>query len=237
MFNAGKGAVFTHEGINELDAAIMDGSDLSAGAVAGVTDIRNPISAARKVMDASPHVMLSGKGASEFAASQGLEIVDPSYFYTERRYQDLQRALEDEKHGTVGCVALDMNGDLAAGTSTGGMTNKRYNRVCLSSLLSMCRQRGHRSYPVQHTRLSRASHPQELSAGPDTVSLYRSMTGLRSPVPVLQQIPMLPYRRASHEVMHPLPSLRQRLDCVCQSLPQQRLPRDRCRPLSPRRAH
>jgi L-asparaginase / beta-aspartyl-peptidase len=129
MFNAGKGAVFTHEGINELDAAIMDGSDLSAGAVAGVTDIRNPISAARKVMDASPHVMLSGKGASEFAADQGLEIVDPSYFYTERRYQDLQRALEDEKHGTVGCVALDMNGDLAAGTSTGGMTNKRYNRI------------------------------------------------------------------------------------------------------------
>ena len=129
MFNAGKGAVFTHEGRNELDAAIMDGSDLSAGAVAGVTDIRNPISAARKVMEASPHVLLAGKGASEFAASQGLEIVDPSYFYTERRYQDLQRALEDEKHGTVGCVALDMNGDLAAGTSTGGMTNKRYNRI------------------------------------------------------------------------------------------------------------
>jgi beta-aspartyl-peptidase (threonine type) len=73
--------------------------------------------------------MLSGKGASEFAAGQGLEIVDPSYFYTERRYQDLQKALEDEKHGTVGCVALDMNGDLAAGTSTGGMTNKRYNRI------------------------------------------------------------------------------------------------------------
>jgi beta-aspartyl-peptidase (threonine type) len=129
LFNAGKGAVFNHDGINELDAAIMDGSDLSAGAVAGVTDIRNPISAARKVMDASPHVMLSGRGASEFAAGQGLEIVDPSYFYTERRYQDLQRALEKEKHGTVGCVAMDMNGDLAAGTSTGGMTNKRYNRI------------------------------------------------------------------------------------------------------------
>jgi beta-aspartyl-peptidase (threonine type) len=80
-------------------------------------------------MDASPHVMLAGKGASEFAASQGLEIVDPSYFYTERRYQELQKALADEKHGTVGCVALDMNGDLAAGTSTGGMTNKRYNRI------------------------------------------------------------------------------------------------------------
>lgn len=129
LFNAGKGAVFTHEGRNELDAAIMDGSNLAAGAVAGVTDIRNPISAARKVMEASPHVMLSGRGASEFAKEKGLEIVDPSYFYTEERYKTLQRVLEDEKHGTVGCVALDMNGNLAAGTSTGGMTNKRYNRI------------------------------------------------------------------------------------------------------------
>jgi beta-aspartyl-peptidase (threonine type) len=129
LFNAGKGAVFTHEGRNELDAAIMDGSSFAAGAVAGVTDIRNPISAARKVMEASPHVMLAGRGASEFAAEKGLEIVDPSYFYTEERYKALQRALEGEKHGTVGCVALDMNGDLAAGTSTGGMTNKRYNRI------------------------------------------------------------------------------------------------------------
>jgi beta-aspartyl-peptidase (threonine type) len=129
LFNAGKGAVFTHEGRNELDASIMDGSDLAAGAVAGVTDIRNPISAARRVMEASPHVMLAGKGASEFAAEQGLEIVDPSYFFTQRRYKELQRMLERDTHGTVGCVALDMNGDLAAGTSTGGMTNKRYNRI------------------------------------------------------------------------------------------------------------
>jgi len=102
---------------------------MTAGAVAGVTDIRNPISAARKVMEASPHVLLTGKGASEFAAEHGLEIVDPSYFYTDARYRELQRALEKDKHGTVGCVALDMNGDLAAGTSTGGMTDKRYNRV------------------------------------------------------------------------------------------------------------
>ncbi len=129
LFNAGKGAVFTHEGRNELDASIMDGSNLAAGAVAGVTDIRNPITAARTVMEKSPHVMLTGKGASEFAAEKGLEIVDPSYFRDERRYNELQRALKDEKHGTVGCVVLDMNGDLAAGTSTGGMTNKRYNRV------------------------------------------------------------------------------------------------------------
>ncbi len=129
LFNAGKGAVFTHEGRNELDASVMDGSSLAAGAVAGVTDIRNPITAARAVMEQSPHVMLTGEGASEFAAEKGLEIVDPSYFREESRYRELQRALEKEKHGTVGCVALDMNGDLAAGTSTGGMTNKRYNRV------------------------------------------------------------------------------------------------------------
>jgi beta-aspartyl-peptidase (threonine type) len=129
LFNAGKGAVFTHEGRNELDASVMDGSSLAAGAIAGVTDIRNPITAARAVMEQSPHVMLSGKGASEFAAEKGLEIVDPSYFREESRFRELQRALEKEKHGTVGCVALDMNGDLAAGTSTGGMTNKRYNRI------------------------------------------------------------------------------------------------------------
>ncbi len=129
LFNAGRGAVFTHEGRNELDASIMDGSNLAAGAVAGVTDIRNPITAARTVMEKSPHVMLTGKGASDFAAEKGLEIVDPSYFRVESRFNELQQALKDDKHGTVGCVVLDMNGDLAAGTSTGGMTNKRYNRV------------------------------------------------------------------------------------------------------------
>ncbi|MHC1733724.1 MAG: isoaspartyl peptidase/L-asparaginase family protein [Bacteroidales bacterium] len=129
LFNAGKGAVFTHEGRNELDAAVMDGSTLAAGAVAGVIDIRNPITAARAVMEQSPHVMLTGRGASEFAADKGLEIVDPSYFREESRFRELQRAIESEKHGTVGCVALDMNGDLVAGTSTGGMTNKRYNRI------------------------------------------------------------------------------------------------------------
>ncbi|HLP74331.1 MAG TPA: isoaspartyl peptidase/L-asparaginase [Bacteroidales bacterium] len=129
LFNAGKGAVFTHDGKNELDASIMDGSNLAAGAVACVTDIKNPISAARKVMTNSQHVMLTGAGASEFAKEQGLEIVPPSYFYTEKRYSELRRILDKEKHGTVGCCALDKNGNLAAGTSTGGMTNKRYNRV------------------------------------------------------------------------------------------------------------
>ena len=129
LFNAGKGAVFNHEGRNELDAAIMDGSNLAAGSVACVTDIKNPITAARYVMTNSDHVLLTGAGASQFAKEQGLEIVPPSYFHTEKRFNELQRILKREKNGTVGCCALDKNGNLAAGTSTGGMTNKRYNRV------------------------------------------------------------------------------------------------------------
>jgi beta-aspartyl-peptidase (threonine type) len=129
LFNAGKGAVFTHDGKNELDAAIMDGSDLTAGAIAGVTDIKNPISAARRVMTNSPHVLLTGAGASQFAKEQGLEIVPASYFFTERRFNELQEILKKEKNGTVGCCALDKSGNLAAGTSTGGMANKKYNRV------------------------------------------------------------------------------------------------------------
>jgi beta-aspartyl-peptidase (threonine type) len=129
LFNAGKGAVFNHEGKNELDAAIMDGSNLAAGSVAGVTDIRNPITAARYVMTNSQHVMLTGSGASQFAKEQGLEIVPPSYFYTEKRFNELQEILKREKLGTVGCCALDKAGNLAAGTSTGGMTNKKYNRI------------------------------------------------------------------------------------------------------------
>jgi len=130
LFNAGRGAVFTNDGKNELDAAIMEGSELKAGAVAGVGDIKNPVSAARMVMEKSPHVLMIGKGASLFALQNGAEIVDSSYFYTERSWQSLKRALErDKKMGTVGCVALDLNGNLAAATSTGGMTNKRYGRV------------------------------------------------------------------------------------------------------------
>ena len=129
LFNAGKGAAFTHDGRNELDASIMDGSTLGAGAVAAVTDIKNPISAARAVMTHSPHVMLSGAGASVFAREQGLEMVPPSYFHTDRKWNDLQEILKKEKLGTVGCVALDRKGNLAAGTSTGGMANKRYNRI------------------------------------------------------------------------------------------------------------
>lgn len=129
LFNAGKGAVFNHDGKNELDAAIMDGKNLMAGAIAGVGDIKNPISTARLVMEKSVHVMMVGKGASDFARSMGAEIVDSSYFFTQPRWNELQRVLGKEKMGTVGCVALDIHGNLAAATSTGGMTNKRYNRV------------------------------------------------------------------------------------------------------------
>lgn len=149
LFNAGKGAVFTHHETNELDASIMTGNDLNAGAIAGVKNVKNPISLARKVMENSPHVLLSGEGASVFANQQGLEIVDPSYFYTEKRFRSLQKIKEkeetkldydeksafydvdikDSKFGTVGCVALDKNGNITAGTSTGGMTNKRWNRI------------------------------------------------------------------------------------------------------------
>ncbi len=129
LFNAGRGAVFTNKGTNEMDAAIMNGADLNAGSVAGITTIKNPISAARAVMEKSVHVMLSGQGASDFAVEHGLEKVDSSYFYTDHRYRQLTEAINREKNGTVGCCALDKNGNLAAGTSTGGMTNKKYNRI------------------------------------------------------------------------------------------------------------
>ena len=154
LFNAGKGAVFTNDGRNELDASIMDGKTLMAGAVAGVTTIKNPIEAAHTVMTKSPHVLMVSKGAEQFAVQNGLAQVQPDYFKTDFRWQQLQKAKEKEqivldhdgakeklaainaeplmydyKYGTVGAVALDKDGNLAAGTSTGGMTNKRYGRV------------------------------------------------------------------------------------------------------------
>jgi beta-aspartyl-peptidase (threonine type) len=167
LFNAGKGAVFTNDGKNELDASIMNGKSLAAGAVAGLHRVKNPITLARAVMEKSPHVMMIGDGAERFAADQKIELVDPKYFWTQQRWDDLQRILEreksnsaksqvpspkpenekpntkdqkqnpqsqtpnskSEKYGTVGAVALDKDGNLAAGTSTGGMTNKRFGRV------------------------------------------------------------------------------------------------------------
>lgn len=139
LFNAGKGAVFTYDAKNEMDASIMDGQSLNAGAVAGIGTVKNPITAALAVMQNSSHVMLSGKGAEGFAKIQGCEIISPDYFKTEKRLKSLERYKkthgavsnnwEDSKMGTVGCAVLDKNGNLAAGTSTGGMTGKRYGRI------------------------------------------------------------------------------------------------------------
>ena len=142
LFNAGKGAVLNSNGEIELDASFMNGKTLNAGAIVGVKTIKNPISAAIKVMENSPHVMFFGSGAEEFAMKEGLEIVDPNYFFTQKRIDELKRIKLDEKkssfindelknikYGTVGCVALDKKGNLAAGTSTGGMTNKKWNRI------------------------------------------------------------------------------------------------------------
>jgi beta-aspartyl-peptidase (threonine type) len=146
LFNAGKGAVLTADETIELDASFMNGATLDAGAISGIKTIKNPISAAIKVMENSPHVMLSGRGAEEFATEQGLEIVEPEYFFTERRINSLKRVkeaaqstkkisaletafLQHQRYGTVGCVALDSKGNLSAGTSTGGMTNKKWNRI------------------------------------------------------------------------------------------------------------
>jgi L-asparaginase / beta-aspartyl-peptidase len=136
LFNAGKGAVFTWDGKNELDASVMEGATLKAGAVTGVKTIKNPIKAAVSVMNFSEHVFLSGKGAEDFARKQGLEMVPYRYFFTKSRYDALIKLKEKERernqndnHGTVGCVALDIYGNLCAGTSTGGMTGKRYGRI------------------------------------------------------------------------------------------------------------
>jgi len=149
LFNAGKGAVFTSAGTNELDSAIMEGRTLRAGSVAGLKRIKNPILLARLVMEQSPHVMMVGEGAEAFAVSKGVALVDPKYFYTEERWQQLQRQkeaernpppkksklekeaqpFEDHKFGTVGAACLDQAGNLAAGTSTGGISNKRFGRV------------------------------------------------------------------------------------------------------------
>jgi L-asparaginase / beta-aspartyl-peptidase len=178
LFNAGRGAVFTAEGRNELDSSVMDGATLKAGAVAGVTTTKHPISLARAVMEKSPHVMLMGAGADGFAKSQGLEQVDNSYFFTERRWQGLERELkrlnlpipprpagapsapqaraallhdEGDKHGTVGIVVLDSQGNVAAGTSTGGTTAKRWGRVGDSPVIGAGTYASNRSCAVSAT--------------------------------------------------------------------------------------
>jgi beta-aspartyl-peptidase (threonine type) len=147
LFNAGRGAVFTKKGVQEMDAAIMDGSDLSAGAVAGVRSVRNPIELATEIMRNSNHVFLSGKGANDFAIKQGIKLEPDEYFFSQFRYDQwkairdsdnysldhtnhqLEELMRDKKFGTVGAVACDMNGNVAAATSTGGMTNKKYGRI------------------------------------------------------------------------------------------------------------
>ena len=153
LFNAGRGSVFTKKGVQEMDAAIMDGTDLSAGAVAGVRNIRNPIELATEVMRNSNHVFLSGKGANDFAIKQGIKLEPDEYFFSQFRYDqwkairdsdnysldhthsDIDELMKDKKFGTVGAVACDVNGNIAAGTSTGGMTNKKYGRIGDSPLI------------------------------------------------------------------------------------------------------
>src|ERR1700679_3333827 len=160
LFNAGKGAVFTLDGRNELDASIMDGSTLKAGAVCGVTRIRNPVTLARAVMEKSPHVMLAGAGAEEFAATEGFSFVPQSYFHTPERWRQLERirggdaglsALTISHIGTVGAVALDLHGRLAAATSTGGMTGKRYQRIGDSPIIGAGTYADNRSCAVSAT--------------------------------------------------------------------------------------
>lgn len=165
FFNAGRGAVFNAAGKNEMDASIMEGSELQAGAVAGVHNIRNPILLARRVMTDSPHVMLTGEGAVSFAREQGIEFADDDYFFTERRWEQLQKARVSEKDksagvdrqypdrwlSTVGAVALDSHGNLAAATSTGGMTNKSYGRVGDSPIIGAGTYADNRSCAVSAT--------------------------------------------------------------------------------------
>jgi beta-aspartyl-peptidase (threonine type) len=163
-FNAARGAVFNAEGKNELDASIMDGSDLNAGAIAAVHNVRNPVLLARKVMTDSVHVMLMGNGAEQFARDHGLAFEDDEYFFTEYRWQQLQKAKATDNGGTtflsetpdqwfstVGAVALDSHGNLAAGTSTGGMTNKRWGRVGDSPIIGAGTYADNRSCAVSAT--------------------------------------------------------------------------------------
>jgi beta-aspartyl-peptidase (threonine type) len=194
LFNAGKGAVFDHDGKNELDAAIMDGTNLKAGAVAGVQHIKNPIDLARLVMDKTPHVLLIGAGAEEFAKSQGMPLVPQSYFFTQHRWDELQKALKEEKagqggsgkedypgttgrgHGTVGAVALDKDGDLAAGTSTGGLTNKYFGRVGDSPIIGAGTYANTKTCGVSGTGTGEFFIRLDLAKTISDLMLYKGMT-------------------------------------------------------------
>lgn len=193
LFNAGKGAVFDHDGKNELDAAIMDGTNLKAGAVAGVEHIRNPIDLARLVMDKTPHVLLIGDGAEEFAKSQGMSLVPQSYFFTQHRWDELQKALKEEKgkggsgkedypgttghgYGTVGAVALDKDGDIAAGTSTGGLTNKYFGRVGDSPIIGAGTYANTKTCGVSGTGTGEFFIRLDLAKTISDLMLYKGMT-------------------------------------------------------------
>jgi L-asparaginase / beta-aspartyl-peptidase len=197
LFNAGKGSVFTHNGKNEMDAAIMDGSNLKAGAVAAVEHIKNPIDLARLVMDRTPHVLLVGSGAEDFAQSQGMTLMPASYFYTQHRWDELQKALEEDKKkagtpqaspqhsypgtrgrgfGTVGAVALDSRGQLAAGTSTGGLTNKYYGRVGDSPIIGAGTYANTQSCGVSGTGTGEFFIRLSLAKGISDLMLLKGMT-------------------------------------------------------------
>jgi len=208
LFNAGRGSVFNHAGKNEMDAAIMNGSDLKAGAVAAVRDVKNPISLAKLVMERTEHVLLVGDGAVEFAEEVGAELADNTYFYTERRWLELEEAIKNDRiqldHsapsastiGTVGAVACDKNGKLAAATSTGGMTNKKFGRIGDTPLIGagtyaddICAvsctghgeffMRGVTAYDVAARMKYKGSSLQEAAAGSiDTLTALKGEGGL-----------------------------------------------------------
>jgi beta-aspartyl-peptidase (threonine type) len=210
LFNAGKGAVFTHEGTNELDASLMDGRTLNAGAVAAVKHIKNPISLARLVMEKSWHVMLAGDGAEAFAREQGMEMMPADYFRTDRRWNQLQRMIKEDsrrddslkmerktnpplgipgkEHGTVGCAALDRNGNLAAGTSTGGMTNKRFGRIGDSPIIGAGNYANNKSCAVSGT--GDGEYFIRLSVGKDVSDLmeYKGMSVIEASETVIKKL-------------------------------------------------
>jgi beta-aspartyl-peptidase (threonine type) len=210
LFNAGKGAVFTHEGTNELDASIMDGRTLNAGAVAAVKYVKNPIGLARLVMEKSWHVMLAGDGAEAFAREQGVEMMPADYFRTERRWNQLQRIIKEDsrqddslklerkknppagtpgsEHGTVGCAALDQYGNLAAGTSTGGMTNKRFGRVGDSPIIGAGNYANNKTCAVSGT--GDGEYFIRLSVGKDISDLmeYKGMSVVEASEAVISKL-------------------------------------------------